>query len=240
MDRQHILDEIRRVAAANGGVAPGQTRFHSETGLRESDWKGRYWARWSDALAEAGFEPNEFNQSYDEARLIESYVDVMRRLGHMPTTAELMMESRARGTPWGTTFRRQLGTRGEIIARLRAYCHERAGYGDVLAMLPEEVKSSAPIDTGDSATSEAVRGYVYLLKSGNFYKIGRSNSTGRREYEVGLKLPTRTSLVHEIATDDPSGIEAYWHRRFAPRRGNGEWFSLTAEDVRAFRRRKFM
>lgn len=79
-----------------------------------------------------------------------------------------------------------------------------------------------------------------MIKSGRHYKIGRSNAVGRRERELAIQLPEKTALVHSISTDDPVGIEQYWHKRFADRRGNGEWFNLSRDDVKAFRRRKFM
>lgn len=79
-----------------------------------------------------------------------------------------------------------------------------------------------------------------MLKSGRYYKVGATNSFGRREREIALQLPERATTVHVIKTDDPFGIEHYWHTRFADRRKNSEWFELTQKDVRDFKRRKFM
>ena len=58
--KAHMLDEIERTAEANGGRALGRQRFYAETGIKETDWSGKYWVRWSDALREAGFAPNQF------------------------------------------------------------------------------------------------------------------------------------------------------------------------------------
>lgn len=64
MEKQHILDEIRRTAAANGGKPLGWRRFSSETGINHRAWEGRFWARWGDALREAGLEPNQLTEAY--------------------------------------------------------------------------------------------------------------------------------------------------------------------------------
>jgi hypothetical protein len=102
MERADIVSELKRLAEANGGQAPGQDRFARETGLSKHLWSGRYWAKWSDR-------------------------------------------------------------------------------------------------------------------------------------EIDLQLPERALLVHEITPDDAPGIESYWHRRFADKRLNGEWFALDRADVAAFK-----
>lgn len=140
----------------------GRRAFLAETGIRESDWIGRYWVKWSDAVQEAGYEPNVKQEALDDEYILEHLASLVRDLGHYPTSAELRMRAR-----------------------------ENPGFG-------------------------------------------------RRAYELAIQLPEPVSTVHTIRTDDPAGIEQYWHERFARCRKNGEWFELTREDVTAFRRRKFM
>jgi len=54
-----ILSEIKRTTDAHGGTPLSRLAFESETGIKRFDWFGRYWARWSDALREAGCEPHQ-------------------------------------------------------------------------------------------------------------------------------------------------------------------------------------
>jgi hypothetical protein len=243
MDKGHILAEIRRTAAENGGVPLGARRFADETGIPEKEWLGRHWARWGDALRDAGFEPKTLQSSFEEDGLFQRYAELIRELGHIPVRAELEMKHHRDPTfPVWQTFARRLGSnRSVVVPRVIEYCERSGKFADVLgisrAWSPPAAR--APLDT-PSAPKQVIEGYVYLLRSGKHYKIGRSNAVGRRERELAIQLPQKGAILHKISTDDPSGIEAYWHRRFESRRGNGEWFNLTAEDVAAFRRRKYM
>ena len=89
--RQHILNEIRRVATAREGLAPGRLSFERETEIKESEWRGIYWARQSDAVVEAGLSPNEKNSPLDQRFLFGKLARAFLHYGKVPTTAELRM-----------------------------------------------------------------------------------------------------------------------------------------------------
>jgi hypothetical protein len=239
MTKQHILDEISRTAVANDGMPLGRLRFQTETGIKESDWIGKYWVRWNDAVREAGLSPNRKTEAYEDEWLILKIIALARELTRFPVSAEFRMRSRTeKGFPSESTIRK-FGSKQQLIARVADYCKTHKGNDDVLSLCT----SSSAIETADPVeTCEECEtfGFVYLLKAGRYYKVGMTNACGRRERELAIQLPEKAQIVHQIRTDDPAGIEQYWHRRFHPLRKNGEWFELTAAEVKAFKRRKFM
>ena len=239
MDKEQILEEVRRTAKENGGRSLGTRRFFNETGIRETDWL-KFWARWSEAVVEAGFEPNQKTEAYNESDLFDKLTVLIRDLRRFPAARDLKLRARKPdGFPTPETFRR-LGDKGEIAARLLKYVEGRPGFDDVVSICaPLATKGSAVQEPGSDSCPSGF-GYVYLMKSGHNFKIGATNDIGRRGREIALELPDPAKTIHVIKTDDPFGIEAYWHKRFAAKLKNGEWFELDRNDVAAFRRRKFM
>ena len=240
MNRQEIINEIKRTAVANGGRPPGRAAFEKATGIKASDWYGKYWARWNDAVVEAGFETRKLNPAYEREFVIGKFISLIRELGHFPVTGEIRLKAKNdTDFPHHNTFDNHLGTKSERAQNVIAYCREKGGSDDVIAICEAHANTSDNIESVAEVAPEQI-GYVYLVKSGKHYKIGRTNAVDRRQYEIGLQLPSALVHIHSIETDDPSGIEAYRHNRFRVKRLNGEWFNLSADDVRKFRRRKFM
>jgi hypothetical protein len=240
MNKEHILDEIRRTAKANGGAALGRQRFEKETGIKESDWRGRFWARWNDAVQEAGLDSNELNPAYDAAHLLARLAELVREIGRYPTSAEVLLKRRRDPQFPSQKVYERFGGKAEQARKLMEHCLSTPGYEDVIELCRPVAAAAVSEPEQPDDDDDIEYGFVYLIKAGRHYKIGRSNSVARREREIALQLPEKATKVHEIRTDDPPGIEAYWHKRFAEKRRGGEWFELTAADVKAFRRRKFM
>lgn len=234
--RDRILEEIRRLAALNGGQAPGQIFFASETGVAQHHWRGKFWARWGDALVEAGFEPNQWQERLDSEQVLTGIIAACRHYGRMPTQDEIAIFRKSESSiPSSAAIKRHFNGRRGLISALAERAAQKSEYADIAAMLPKDL----PAEEQVALPSKHTDGFVYLIQSGDYYKVGRSDDLERRVKEIRIALPDKATLVHSIRTDDPAGIEAYWHRRFAEKRRNGEWFKLHVTDVSAFKKRKF-
>jgi Meiotically up-regulated gene 113 len=242
MEKQYVIDEIVRTAKANEGVPLGFRSFAQATGIQEYDWKGKFWARWGDALAEAGLERNQFKGAYPEQFLIEKIIPKIKKMGRFPVNNELHLFSYdEKDFPNAKTFQR-LGSKRQLATKVLEYCNGKDDLDDVITACRRVIETSEKLveNIGSEVGKSPIVGFVYLLKFGRNYKIGKTNAVGRRERELVIQLPEQANMVHEIPTDDPGGIEAYWHKRFATQRKNGEWFELSVTDVAAFKRRKYM
>ena len=89
--REQILKEIRRLADANSGQPPGSRTFTSETGIGVKQWHGVYWARWSEAVAEAGLQPNEATEKRPTSEIFEMLALSIRQFKRLPTKMEFRL-----------------------------------------------------------------------------------------------------------------------------------------------------
>lgn len=236
MDREDILDAMRRTAEENGGKPLGMARFERAAGVRQQDWLP-YWSRFGDLQRDAGLEPNRLNRAYDDTFLIEHLVALARENGRLPTSREIVTKHHADPSfPDATVYQRRW-KHAALIQAVRDYCAGRPDCADIVAMV-EPLAQQRPSQAGEPTLGMGGSyGFVYLVQAhrGEF-KIGRTNLVDRRLSELGVTSAVEQQLVHEIKTDDPAGVEAYWHRRFEAKRMRGEWFKLDAADVRAFKR----
>lgn len=211
--------------------------FTRETGVAQHQWRGKFWARWGDALVEAGYQPNDWIARLDSDAILTGVIAACRHFGRLPTKDEIeIYRKSAPSIPTANSIARHFGSRSGLIAALAKRSTGDRELADIGAMLPERRETDP---TPLASAPRTPEGFVYLIRSGDFYKVGRSDDLERRIREIRIALPDKATLVHTIRTDDSSGIEAYWHRRFEDKRANGEWFKLSPADISAFKRRKF-
>lgn len=235
VSQEQIIRTYNRLVDEHGGKRIGQRIFMRETGISPYYWQGGYWRNWSALVEAAGHTPNDPNEKIPDELVLSKFVSLALEMDAIPTEADLMIKRKSDSSyPSKATYRRW-GNRATLIEKAISFCEENDDFADTLKIFNAGVSKS----TKTRHISKDIKGFVYLLRSGKNYKIGRTNAIGRRLNELSIQLPLKPDTVHVIETDDPEGIEQYWHRRFTEKRQGGEWFSLTSEDVAAFKRRSF-
>jgi hypothetical protein len=235
MTKDEIIILLRDVADAEGGDV-SLRRFIELSGVGEKQIVGVHWPTWNAAKREAGLRASQFARPrLDEATIVQAFAGLLAELGKWPTESEMRLAKRRDDQIPSTRLLRALVSNGPFLAKLRAHCEADPRLAAVASLVSIRIRElqRRPIDVETA-------GHVYMMRSGRRYKIGHTSSPSRRHREIRLDLPERTDLVHSIETDDPKGIEAYWHNRFGEKRiRDTEFFELSASDVAAFKKRKF-
>lgn len=230
--KQDIIAKIRELADREGR-APGRELFQAETGIKSHVWRGKIWRQWSNALVDAGLTPNSLQASFADDELLQPVLLIAKTLGRFPSTSDIDFEIRKiTNAPSAKTILSKWPM-GELALALAEYA-DRHGEADVAA-LARSYTPRAPASKSEDSETSAI-GYVYMHRHGSDYKIGYTNSLNKRGRQIQIELPQEIELLHSILTDDPAGVEAYWHKRFAAKRTRGEWFKLTKADVALFKR----
>ncbi|MEP7041921.1 MAG: GIY-YIG nuclease family protein [Dokdonella sp.] len=235
--KSEILAEIRRISSANSGSL-SLKKFPELSRIPERQVRGRYWATWNEALAEAGDGINAFSTpKSNEIAVVTALAQLIEVLGTWPVETQLTVEHHENPSFPSVHVIRGLDKETFLPAKVLAFCVE----SNTLLIAEEIVRLKVEVESPEESQGQGrVAGYVYMMRSGKRHKIGKSNSLSRRYREVRQDLPNETILVHTIPTDEPSGIEAFWHRRFADKRvRDTAFFSLDTSDIVAFKRHKY-
>jgi hypothetical protein len=243
MNQLKVIELLKRVAG--NGPPPGRLRFCRITGLSSWAWE-QFGLTWNQVVDQAGFTPKQFGNTgtFDRDEVVRRFIGVVRELERWPVKRELHGKRRQDPTfPSSATIDRHLGCRKrQRLEAVLEYCMRTGGCDDVATMCRETIEHedsrSMPAPVGAEAWEGA--GGVYLLQCGGRYKIGKSDVPDQRITVLKRQLPKKARLVHLIRTDDPDGVERYWHERFKAKLIKNEWFRLDRDDVTAFQRCQMM
>jgi len=234
--RYHILNEIRRLATQTG-KAPSEALFARDTLISEQQWKDKFWPRWGDALNEAGFGRVTRNQQLRADEVLVKIVDACRTFGKVPTYAEMDEYRRINpDLPGNKIIAKHFSDRAGLVLALSNLAVTNEEFSDLKALLPRQIPFARESASRSNRTTD---GFVYLIKSGAYYKIAQTETIETPPNQTSTALAIKTVIVHTIRTDDPQGIEAYWHNRFKQKRTTGGWFNLSPADISAFQKRKY-
>ena len=213
VSRDELLDEIRRVAGEIGRT-PGMGVFRDRTKITKHEWQ-EHFVTWGEAVRSAGLSPNLLQQKTDVETFLLQLAQVTKKLGRMPTQVHWRHEQRQNPELCSKgTFETLLGNKDGRLRALRAWVEVHDEYRDVLPLIESEItpnrRESRP---GVSVRQmKTVKGVVYLKRFGRTgYKIGKSANPESRYRQLSSGTLEPVKHVHEIATDDPDGIERYWH-----------------------------
>jgi hypothetical protein len=97
-----------------------------------------------------------------------------------------------------------------------------------------------PVEVIGEPSDSTRGGWVYLLKSAYGFKVGRTRNIPNRMRSFGVKLPIIYTIPMCVWFEDHIEAEAAYHRLFADKHINGEWFKLEEQDIEKIRNQEYL
>jgi len=88
------------------------------------------------------------------------------------------------------------------------------------------LRALKPVETKEK------KGFVYVIKCNDFYKIGRTNNVQKRLSGMQTGNPYELELILSIKTNSPFTLETSLHTKFKDKLIRGEWFKLSDKDLK--------
>lgn len=229
---EQIIVKLQVAVNRNGGQPPSLRSFFQAADLNQRDLIRAGWPTYGALLKSQRFQPAEMKRGYTDDAVFRLLAELAIRLGHFPTQSEREVERhRNPAFPSSEAYIRR-GRGATLEHALRAWCESTNSFPDLVPKLKQgadAAKVSKPI----------VKGYVYMLRdgsSGRRVKIGKESVEGARQTAAATWLEN-PKAIHRVATDDPDGVERYWHEHFkrAGKHVVRELFDLLPSDIAAFK-----
>ena len=144
-------------------------------------------------------------------------------------------------------YRGSLLSRKEMLALIEGCEKYYEGISDDQIIKHNEEKEKAVYDEWvrrNEETFEKVvppkrkgkKGYIYVIKEHftGTYKIGRTTNLKSRSSTFGVILPFDWDFVYVFYGNNHEKIEDMLHDKFSEKRVDGEWFSLSSDDLLFF------
>jgi hypothetical protein len=74
-------------------------------------------------------------------------------------------------------------------------------------------------------------GYIYLISSGKYFKIGKTKYISKRFQAFKTIIPNEWNIVHSYKTKNIDEEEKRLHSMFKHKRVIGEWFNLNVSNI---------
>ncbi len=242
--KDELIALLRQTAARNGDRPLGAVAFYRKAGVAKEDLWNVGLRSYGDLCELAGFRRNRLQGPMDPDQLLEKLAFLAAKLQRWPDNTDRKIAHLSDPTfPSYEAYRTARNKRGSLEQQLLDWCSTRPQYSEVQRAVEARLAQSGN-HSERAQLRKVVNGYVYLFRYGNHgrdYKIGMSEDASRRHSQLSAVFPGQLPVVHVIETDDPRGIEQYWHQRFEAKRieGKKEIFRLDPLDIAAFRSRKY-